>query len=158
MNPANHNPRRITKADKYFVKRLDPKDIKLPVKTRDFHRIGKKNSIRINVFGYENKAKHPIHVSKKILRRKTCCLIIDGRRRKKKQYILINRLIDFNRFIYDHSLHHARKYFCRYCLHAFITEETLKHHIKDCFKIMANKRLRCLRKVNMLNLNILQEK
>ena len=94
---------------------------------------------------------------------KRCCeekhvvLLLMGEGEKKK-YILINRLIDFNRFIYDHSLHHTRKYFCRYCLHAFITEETLKHHIKDCFKIMANKRLRCLRKVNMLNLNILQEK
>ena len=27
--------------------------------------------------------------------------------------------------------------FCRYCLHAFITEEILKRHIKDCFKINA---------------------
>ena len=27
------------------------------------------------------------------------------------------------------------KIFCRYCLHAFITEEILKRRIKDCFKI-----------------------
>ena len=37
--------------------------------------------------------------------------------------------------MYDHSLHHGRKYFCRHCLHAFITKEILKRHIKDCFKI-----------------------
>ena len=37
--------------------------------------------------------------------------------------------------MYDHSLHRGRKHFCRYCLHAFITEEMLKHHIKDCLKI-----------------------
>ena len=37
--------------------------------------------------------------------------------------------------MYDHSLHRERKYFCRYSLHAFITEEMLKRHIKDCFKI-----------------------
>ena len=37
--------------------------------------------------------------------------------------------------MYDHSLHCGRKHFCRYCLHAFITEEILKHHIKDSFKI-----------------------
>ena len=37
--------------------------------------------------------------------------------------------------MYDHSLHRGRKYFCRYCLHAFITEEVLKHHIANCFKI-----------------------
>ena len=37
--------------------------------------------------------------------------------------------------MYDHLLHLGRKYFCRYCLHAFITEEILKKHIKNCFKI-----------------------
>ena len=35
----------------------------------------------------------------------------------------------------DHSLNRGRKYFSRYCLHAFITEEILKHDFKDCFKI-----------------------
>ena len=33
------------------------------------------------------------------------------------------------------SLHRGRKHFCRYQVHAFITEEILKRHIKDCFKI-----------------------
>ena len=37
--------------------------------------------------------------------------------------------------MYDHSLHSGRKIFCCYCLHAFITEEIVKYHIKDCFKI-----------------------
>ena len=34
-----------------------------------------------------------------------------------------------------HTLHRGRKHFCRYCLYTFGTEEILKHHIKDCFKI-----------------------
>ena len=29
----------------------------------------------------------------------------------------------------------GKNHFCRYCLQAFSTEETLKRHIKDCFKI-----------------------
>ena len=37
--------------------------------------------------------------------------------------------------MYDYSLHRRRKHFCRYCLHAFITEEILKRHIKDYLKI-----------------------
>ena len=37
---------------------------------------------------------------------------------------------DFNRFMYDHSLHRRRKHSCRYCLHAFITEEILKIALK----------------------------
>ena len=44
-------------------------------------------------------------------------------------------IIDFNRFMYYHSLHQGRKHFCRYCLYPFITEEISKHHIKDCFKV-----------------------
>ena len=87
LHPADHHVAISTKADKDFVKRLDLKYIKFPVKIRDFHRNGKKNSIRINVFGYENKAKHPIHVSKKMLQRKTRCLIIDGRRRKNNIFL-----------------------------------------------------------------------
>ena len=51
---------------------------------------------------------------------------------EKKHYVLIN---DFNRFMYDHWLHCGRNHFCRYCLHAFITEEILKRHIKDCLEI-----------------------
>ena len=37
--------------------------------------------------------------------------------------------------MYDHSLHRERKRFCRYCLHAFVTEGISKCHIKDCFQI-----------------------
>ena len=38
--------------------------------------------------------------------------------------------------MYDHSLHRGRKHFSRYCLHAFITEEISKRHIKDCLKLL----------------------
>ena len=51
---------------------------------------------------------------------------------EKKHYVLI---IDFNRFMYDYSLHRGRKYFCGYCSQYFITEEILKRHIKDCLNI-----------------------
>ena len=37
--------------------------------------------------------------------------------------------------MYDHTLHSGRKHFCRYCLQTLSTEEILKSHIKDCFKI-----------------------
>ena len=41
LNPADHHPARITKADKDFAKRLDFKDIKFPVKIRDIRKIEK---------------------------------------------------------------------------------------------------------------------
>ena len=39
--------------------------MQFPVKVRDIHKIEKKNSISICVFGYEKKENHPIFVSKK---------------------------------------------------------------------------------------------
>ena len=62
LNPGDHNPRRITKTDQPFAKRLDFKDIKFPVKTRDIRKIKKKKNpsalvmkIRKNVqFMYQN--------------------------------------------------------------------------------------------------------
>ena len=56
----------------------------------------------------------------------------------KRIYALIRY---FNTFIYDYTLHHGRKHFCRYCLHALSTEEILKYHIKDCFKISGKQRI-----------------
>ena len=55
LNPADHNPARITKADQDFAKNLDFKNIKFPVKIRNIHKILEKNSISISVFGYGNK-------------------------------------------------------------------------------------------------------
>ena len=43
--------------------------------------------------------------------------------------------------MYDHTIHRGRKHFCCYCLEAFSTEEILKRHIKDCFKINGKQRI-----------------
>ena len=43
LNPADHHPARITKADKDFAKKLDFKDIKFPVKVKDIHKIEETN-------------------------------------------------------------------------------------------------------------------
>ena len=66
FDPADHYPAGITKADKDFAKNLDFKDIKFPVEVRDIHKIEKKNSIGIRVFGYENKKKIPDGCIKKM--------------------------------------------------------------------------------------------
>ena len=42
LNPVDHNPRRITKADKDFDKKLNFKDINFPVKIRDIHKVEKR--------------------------------------------------------------------------------------------------------------------
>ena len=71
LNPADHHPAKVTKADKDFPKRLDFKNIIFQPKLETFTKLKikkkKKNSIDTSVFGYENKEKHSIYVSKK------CC-------------------------------------------------------------------------------------
>ena len=68
LNPADHNPRRITKADKDFAKSLEFKDIQFLLKTRDIRKTEKENCIGISVFGYENKVKYPFYVSKNVVK------------------------------------------------------------------------------------------
>ena len=161
LNLADHNPRRITKARKDFGSTLHFKGTKFPVKIRDIRKIEKKrkkkeNSIGISVFSCESKKNKNIQsmYQRKILQKKHVDLLLIGEG-EKKHYDLIK---GSNRFMYDHSLHRGRKHFCRYCFHAFITEEILKRHIKDCFKINGKKQLRFLRKANTLNSKVLKEK
>ena len=69
LNPTDHNPRRITKADRNFAKKPDFQDMKFPVKIRDIHKNEEKNSIVICAFGYGNKEKHLTYVSKNIVKK-----------------------------------------------------------------------------------------
>ena len=46
----------------------------------------------------------------------------------------------------DYALNRGRKDFCCYCLHAFVTEEILKRHIKDYFKINGKEPIKMSRK------------
>ena len=56
-----------------------------------------------------------------------------------KRHCVLNQ--DLNTFIYNHTLHRGRKLICRYYLHAFSTEEVLKRHIKNYFKINGKQRI-----------------
>ena len=78
---------------------MDFKDIKFPVKVKDNHKIERKNSIGISVFGYENKKKYPIYVSKKCCEDKYVDLLL-VEERGKNYHVLIK---DFNRFMYDYT-------------------------------------------------------
>ena len=60
--------------------------------------------------------------------------------------MIIHYIAEENIFVYDHSLYHRRKHFYFYCLHDFITEEILQHHIKDCFKINGKQTIKMTKK------------
>ena len=107
LNPADRSPARITKADKDFIRNLDFKDIKFPVKIRYIYKIEKKNSVDVIVFGYENKEKHPIYVSKKCYEEKVADLLLIEE--KGKIYSVLIK--GFIKFMYNHILHRRKNIF-----------------------------------------------
>ena len=64
LNPQDKDPQRIKKSDKAFIENLDYSAIEFPVTTKQYNKIEQQNEININVFGYEEKQKYPIYVSK----------------------------------------------------------------------------------------------
>ena len=135
LNPADCNPARITKADKEFVKKLDLKGTNVPVKIREIHKIEKKNCTGICYFGYENKEKHPIYVSKKCCEEKHVYLLLIDEEGK-RHYVLIKNV---NTFMYDHTLLDGKKICCCYYLQAFKAEEILNVILKTALKLITNK-------------------
>ena len=67
---------------------------------------------------------------------------------KKIYYVIIN---DFDKFMYSHLLHRGRKHFV-VIVYLLSPQKKLQSAIlKIAFKLMVNKRLKYLRKVNILN-------
>ena len=81
--------------------------MKFPVKIRDIRKIEKKNSIGISVFGYENKEKHPIYLSKNCYKEKHVNLFLTGA--EWKRHYFLNK--EFNTFMYDHTLLRGKSIF-----------------------------------------------
>ena len=103
-----------------ILQKNDFKDTKCPVKIRDIHKIERKNSISISAFGYENKVKSSMSVSKKKSQNKHVNFLLIGGE-VKTDYVLIKNL---NTFLYEYTLHRARKHFCCYSLQCLRTAET----------------------------------
>ena len=111
LNPQDKYPQRIKKSDKAFIENLNYSGIEFPVTTKQYNKIEKQNEININVFGYENKQKYPIYVSKE--KYEDCMNLLLITENENKHYVLIK---DFNKYMYDITKHKERKHFCMYCL------------------------------------------
>ena len=98
LNPQEKNPQRIKKEDKKMINELNYDGIDFPVSQKHYNKAEKQNSIRINVFGYENGQPFPIHISKETFEDQMNLLLIT--KDEKKHYVLIK---DFNAFMYNQS-------------------------------------------------------
>ena len=63
LNPQRKNPQRIKKDNKQFIGELNYKEIEFPVSQKQYNKIEKQNSIRINAFGYEKGQPFPTRIS-----------------------------------------------------------------------------------------------
>ena len=130
LNPQDKYPQRIKKSDKAFIENLNYSGIEFPVTTKQYNKIEKQNEININVFGYENKQKYPIYVSKE--RYEDCMNLLLITENENKHYVLIK---DFNKFMYDITNNKKRKHFCMYCLQHFTSERVLNNHKENCIQL-----------------------
>ena len=96
LNPQDKDPRRRKKSDKEYINNLDYNGIEFPVTVKQYNRIETQNSIRINVFGYENKQPYPVYISKEKFEDHMELLLITEN--EKNHYVLIK---DFNKFMYN---------------------------------------------------------
>ena len=130
LNPQDKDPQRIKKTDKQYIEKLDYSSIEFPVTVKQINKIEKQNNIYINLFGYEEKQKFPINISKeKYQDHMELLLITEG---ENKHYVLIK---DFNKFMFNQTKHEHRKYFCMYCLQCFSREDVLTEHKNNCISI-----------------------
>ena len=150
--PQNKNPQRIKESDKKYVEKLDYSGIEFPVSVKQYNKIEKQNNIRVNVFGYEEKQKYPIYLSKeKFNFCLNLLLITEG---EKKHYCLLK---NFNKFMHNQTKNNGRKHFCMYCLQGFSSERVLINHKVDCIEINGKQPLKCRHLDRQLHLKIIAD-
>ena len=130
LNPQEKDLQRIKKEDKKMINEMNYGGIEFPVSQKHYDKVEKQNSIKINVFGYEDGQPFPINISKETFEDQMNLLLIT--KDKKKHYVLIK---DFNAFMYNQSKHKERKHFCMYCLQCFSSERVLANHVNNCLTI-----------------------
>ena len=130
LNPQEKNPQRFKKEDKKMINELNYDGIDFPLSQNHCNKVEKQNSIRINVFGYENGQPFPIHISKETFEDQMNLLLITED--EKKHYVLIK---DFNAFMYNQTKHKEKTHFCMFCLQCFSSERILANHANNCLTI-----------------------
>ena len=130
INISNKYPERILKNDKKIAEEFNYSGIEFSVQEKDFNKIGIKNYICINVFGYDNRLVFPIYISnQKFEDSVDFLLLIDH---DKPHYVYIK---DFDRFILHKTKNKNKKWFCKSNLQCFSSENILIKHKENCLSI-----------------------
>ena len=127
LNLVDKYPQKITKAVKKLVNKLDYEGINFPVSKKYYYKIEVKNRVSINVFGYENKKVYPVYLSNQKFNDNVDLFLISNK--FVSHYVYLN---DFDRFMFNKTKYKGKKYFCKYCLQCFSSENILSEHKEDC--------------------------
>ena len=88
-----------------MINELNYDGMDFPLSQKHYNKVEEQNSMRINVFGYENGQPFTIQISKETFEDQMNLLLIT--KDEKKHYVLIK---DFNAFMYNQSKHKERKH------------------------------------------------
>ena len=128
LNPVARDSERITKILRLQAEKLNWKDLKFPMETKDISRFEKLNEISINVYGYDKDAVYPLSVSKAGHSTSVNLLFIS--KDEKKHYCLIksmSRLLSSQTSTKEH-----KKFYCPRCLNSFGRQDLLDKHLELC--------------------------
>ena len=130
LNLVYNHSTRINKKEREIADTLDYSDINFPVSEEDCFKIEDKNNIKINVYSYDNSTTYPIYVSNKNFSKNMDLLLIFLE--DKSHYVYMK---DFNRLMFKKTKNKNKKYFCKYCLQCFGSENILVEHKENCLVI-----------------------
>jgi uncharacterized protein YbaR (Trm112 family) len=125
LYPVTKDPQRVTKYANH-VDKLDFNGVPFPVKVTDIPKFEKKNSLSINVFGYEKRELYPLHLTRERGLKHIDLLVLD--RGGNSHYCWIK---NFNRLLND-GQRGNQLFHCHYCLHGFTKKRLLEKHIPYC--------------------------
>ena len=97
------------------------------------------------MFGYKNKNRIPLCVSRKVTETTLDLLLISEE--EKQHYVWIK---DFNRSMFNQNKHQHRQHFCRHCLQCFTSKEIFNKHTSNCIVVNGKQAVRMPKKGSSL--------
>ena len=130
LHPVKKNSERVSKYREY-ERELNFDGISFPVSLKDITKFETQNGVSVNVFGYDPEVWiYPLRITKMKADRHVDLLLVTSE--DNYHYCLIR---DFDKLMHRCNKHNGKKYFCKYCLHAFTREDMLQEHTPQCMAL-----------------------
>ena len=125
--PEKAHLENVSRHLKTVCESLGLNDIKTPVNIQDLPKIETKFNISINLYSHMNSDIYPIRVTQSVAEKHVDLLITSN----SEPTITFGLKISTNCVSKSHNIK-GRKYFCKYCIQHFNSEERLQKHVTDC--------------------------